>query len=99
VALNFDEDGGTGRSGEGMKMADALAKFYGVPESGLAHFRLHSELDIEHGSSTHDLIRRWALTDDQQDGVRRAVAFKRGFIQMEDRCARIACRIDPRWFT
>jgi pyrroloquinoline-quinone synthase len=99
VALNFDEDGGTGRSGEGMKMADALAQFYGVPESGLAHFRLHSELDIEHGSSTHDLIRRWALTDDQQDGVRRAVAFKRGFIQMEDRCARIACRIDPRWFT
>lgn len=98
VALNFDEDGGTGKSGEGMKMADALAKFYNVPEWALAHFTLHSELDIEHGSSTHELIRRWALSDEQQNGVRRAVEFKRAFIQMEDRSARIACRIDPQLF-
>jgi hypothetical protein len=65
---------------------------------GLAHFTLHSELDIEHGSSIHDLIRKWAVTDDRQNGVRQAVHFKRAFIQMEDRCARIACRIDPQLF-
>ena len=98
AAMNFDEDGGTGRGGEGMKIAEALAKFYGVPEWGLAHFTLHSELDIAHGSSTHDLIRKWAVTDEQQNGVRQAVSFKRAFIQMEDRCARIACRIDPQLF-
>ena len=68
--MNFDEDGGTGRGGEAMKIADALARFYGTPESGLAHFTLHSELDIDHGSSTHSLIRKWAVTD-EHDGVRR----------------------------
>jgi hypothetical protein len=35
------------------------------------------------------------VTDEQQNGVRQAVNFKRAFIQMEDRCARIACCIDP----
>jgi hypothetical protein len=44
------------------------------------------------------LIRKWAVTDEQQNGVREAVNFKRAFIQMEDQCARIACRIDPRLF-
>jgi pyrroloquinoline-quinone synthase len=88
TAMNFDEDGGTGRGG-GMKMAEALGQYYGVPEWGLGHFTLHSELDIEHGSSTHDLIRKWAVTDEQQNGVRQAVNFKRAFIQMEDRCARL----------
>jgi hypothetical protein len=38
------------------------------------------------------------VTDEQQNGVRQAVNFKRAFIQMEDRCARIACRIDPQLF-
>ncbi len=82
-----------------MKMAETLARFYGVPEWGVAHFTIHSELDIEHGSSTHDLIRKWAVSDEQQNGVRQAVNFKRAFIQMEDRCARIACRIDPQLFS
>ena len=51
---------------EAMKIADGLARFYGTPESGLAHFTLHSELDIDHGSSTHGLIRKWAVTDEQR---------------------------------
>ena len=84
---------------EAMKIVDALARFYGTPESGLAHFTIPSELDIEHGSLAHSLIRKWAVTDEQQNGVcGREVNCKRTFIQMEDRCARIACRIDPQCF-
>jgi pyrroloquinoline-quinone synthase len=98
AAMSFDEDGGTGRGGEGMKLAEALAKFYGVPEEGLAHFTLHSELDIEHGSSTRDLIRQYATTEQQHDGVRRAVRFKRAFHQLEDQCMRIACKVDPKLY-
>jgi pyrroloquinoline-quinone synthase len=98
AAMSFDEDGGTGKTGEGMKLAEALARFYDVPEWGLAHFRLHSELDIEHGSSTRDLIRKYALTEEQQDGVRRAVRFKRAFHRLEDQCMRIACNIDPKLY-
>jgi coenzyme PQQ biosynthesis protein C len=98
AAMSFDEDGGTGRTGEGMKLAEALVKFYAVPEWGLAHFTLHSELDIEHGSSTRDLIKKYALTEEQQNGVRRAVRFKRAFHQLEDQCMRIACKIDPKLY-
>lgn len=98
AAMSFDEDGGTGRTGEGMKLAEALAKFYGVPEWGLAHFTLHSELDIEHGSSTRDLIKKYALTEEQQNGVRGAVRFKRAFHQLEDQCMRIACKVDPKLY-
>lgn len=98
AAMSFDEDGGTGRGGEGMKLAEAMAKFYGVPQWGLVHFTLHSELDIEHGSSTRDLVRQRAVTEEQQNGVRRAVSFKRAFHRLEDHCMRIACRIDPRLF-
>ena len=54
---------------EAMKIVDALARFYGTPESGLAHFTIPSELDIEHGSLAHSLIRKWAVTDEQQNGV------------------------------
>jgi pyrroloquinoline-quinone synthase len=96
AAMSFDEDGGTGRSGEGMKLADAMARFYGVPESGLGHFTLHSELDIEHGSSTRELIRKYASTEEQQLGVRRAVSFKRAFHRLEDQCMWAACKIDPK---
>jgi coenzyme PQQ biosynthesis protein C len=94
-AMSFDEDGGTGPSGEGMNMARALSEFYGVPDRALGHFTLHAELDIEHGASTHDLIRKYAVTDEQQEGVRNAVRFKRAFHAMEEQCMRIACRIDP----
>jgi len=97
-AMSFDEDGGTGPSGEGMNMARALSKIYGVPDRALGHFTLHSELDIEHGESTHDLIRKYAVTDEQQEGVRNAVRFKRAFHTMEDQCMRIACRIDPQLY-
>jgi pyrroloquinoline quinone (PQQ) biosynthesis protein C len=97
-AMSFDEDGGTGPSGEGMNMAGALAKFYGVPASALGHFTLHSELDIEHGASTHDLVQKYAVTDEQQEGVRNAVRFKRAFHVMEDQCMRLACRIDPQLY-
>ncbi|HMF47381.1 MAG TPA: hypothetical protein VK603_01980, partial [Candidatus Saccharimonadales bacterium] len=34
ASMSFDEDGGTGRSGEGMRLAEALAKSYAVPEWG-----------------------------------------------------------------
>jgi coenzyme PQQ biosynthesis protein C len=95
AALSFDEDGGTGPSGEGMNMARALSKFYSVPDRALGHFTLHAELDIEHGASTHDLVRKYAVTDEQQEGVRNAVRFKRAFHTMEEQCMRIACRIDP----
>lgn len=98
AAMSIDEDGGTGSTGEGMKMAEALAKIYGVPDWALGHFTLHSELDIEHGASTKDLIRKYALTDEEQNGVREAVRFKRAFHKMEDHCMRIACRIDPQLF-
>jgi pyrroloquinoline-quinone synthase len=98
VAMSFDEDGGAGRTGEGAKLAAALAEFYGVPEWGLAHFRLHSELDVEHGSSTRDLIRKYAVTEEQLEGVRRAVSFKRAFHRLEDQCMRVACKIDPKLF-
>jgi coenzyme PQQ biosynthesis protein C len=98
AAMSFDEDGGTGRGGEGAKVAEAMSRFYGVPEWGLVHFTLHSEMDIEHGSSTRDLIRKYAVTEEQLDGVRRAVRFKRAFHRMEDQCMRIACKIDPKLF-
>jgi pyrroloquinoline quinone (PQQ) biosynthesis protein C len=94
--MSFDEDGGTGRGGEGMRLAAALAKFYQVPEWGLVHFTLHSELDIEHGSSTRDLIKKYALTEEQQNRVREAVAFKRAFHRLEDQCMWAACKIDPK---
>lgn len=96
AAMSFDEDGGTGRGGEGMKLAEALAKFYQVPEWGLVHFTLHSELDIEHGSSTRDLIKKYALTEEQQNRVREAVTFKRAFHRLEDQCMWAACKIDPK---
>ena len=95
AALSFDEDVGTGKSGARMKMAEALAKFYGAPDWALVHYQVHAELDIDHGSQTHELIRKYARTDEQQEGVRRAVRFKRAFRQLEDRCIRIACKIDP----
>jgi pyrroloquinoline-quinone synthase len=98
ASMSIDEDGGTGPAGEGMNIATALSKFYGVPDRALGHFTLHSELDIEHGSSTQDLIRKYALTDEQQEGVRNAVRFKRAFHTMEDQCMRLACRIDPQLF-
>jgi coenzyme PQQ biosynthesis protein C len=98
AAMSFDEDRGTGAGREGMKLAAALAKFYAVPESGLAHFTLHSELDIEHGSSTRDLIKKYALTEEQQNGVQRAVSFKRAFHQLEEQCVRVACKIDPKLY-
>ena len=98
ASTSFDEDSGTGKSGHGMKMAEAMAKFYGVPDWGLVHFTLHSEMDIEHGSSTRDLIQKYAITDEQQAGVRRAVQFKRAFHLLEDQCMRIACGIDPRLY-
>ncbi len=78
-------------------MAEAMKKYYGVPDRGLVHFTLHSEMDIEHGSSTRDLIQKYAITDEQQEGVRRAVQFKRAFHLLEDHCMRIACGIDPRF--
>ncbi len=54
---------------------------------------------IEHGSLTHSLIRKWAVTDEQQNGVcGRAVNCKCAFVQMADRYARIACRINPQCF-
>jgi len=96
AALSFDEDGGTGKGGEGMKLAEALRKFYQTPEAGLGHFTLHSELDVEHGSSTRDLIRKYALTEEQQNGVREAVAFKRAGHRLEDQCLWAACNIDPK---
>ncbi|HSE88941.1 MAG TPA: iron-containing redox enzyme family protein [Candidatus Binatia bacterium] len=96
AAMSFDEDGGTGRGGEGMRLAEALARFYQVPEWGLVHFTLHSELDIEHGSSTRDLIKKYALTEEQQNGVRAAVTFKRAFHRLEDQCMWAACKIDPK---
>lgn len=99
AAMSFDEDGGTGSGGEGMKLAKALAQFYQVPEWALAHFTLHSELDIEHGSSTRDLIKKYARTAEQIEGVRRAVSFKRAFHRLEDRCMRIACKVDPKLYT
>jgi coenzyme PQQ biosynthesis protein C len=98
AAMSFDEDGGTGSGGEGMKMAEALAKFYGVPEGGLGHFTLHSELDIEHGSSTRDMIAKYAVTEEQLNGVRRAVTFKRAFHRLEEQCMRIACKVDPKLY-
>lgn len=98
AAMSFDEDGGAGSGGEALRMADALARHYDVPQWALRHFTLHSEMDIQHGSSTHDLIRRYARTDEQQQSVRQAVAFKRAFVVLEDRCTRIACRIDPKLF-
>ena len=98
ASTSFDEDSGTGKTGHGMKMAEAMGKFYGVPDWGLVHFTLHSEMDIEHGSSTRDLIQKYAITDEQQEGVRRAVQFKRAFHLLEDQCMRIACGIDPRWY-
>ena len=78
-----------------MKLAEALAQFYQVPDWGLAHFTLHSELDIEHGSSTRDLLKKYALTEEQQNQVRDAVAFKRAFHRLEDQCMWAACKIDP----
>ena len=97
-ALSFDEGGGAGPAGEGMKLAEAFAKFYGAPDWALRHLTLHSELDIDHGTSIQDLVRKFALTDEQQEGIRQAVNFKRAFHHMEDRCMRIACGIDPRLY-
>ncbi len=97
-ALSFDEGGGAGPAGEGIKLADAFVKFYGVPEWALRHLTLHSELDIDHGTSIQDLVRKFALSDEQQEGIRNAVRFKRAFHHMEDRCMRIACGIDPRFY-
>jgi pyrroloquinoline quinone (PQQ) biosynthesis protein C len=79
-----------------MKLAEAFSKFYQVPEWALAHFTLHSELDIEHGSSTRDLIKKYALTEEQQNRVREAVAFKRAFHRLEDECMWAVCKIDPK---
>ena len=98
AATSFDEDSGTGKTGHGMKMAEAFAKFYGVPDWGLVHLTLHSEMDVEHSSSTRDLIQKYAITDEQQDGVRRAVQFKRAFHLLEDQCMRIACDVDPKLY-
>jgi len=95
ASMSFDEDSGTGTGGHGMKMAEALSKHYAVPDWGLVHFTLHSEMDIEHGSSTRDLIKKYAITDEQQEGVRRAVKFKRAFHVLEDQCMRVACGVDP----
>jgi hypothetical protein len=94
--MSFDEDGGTGRGGEGMRMAEALVKFYQVPQWALGHFTLHSELDIEHGSSTRELIAKYAITEEQQNGVRAAVTFKRAFHRLEDQCFWSVCNIDPK---
>lgn len=98
VSTSFDEDSGTGKTGHGMKMAEAMKKYYGVPDWGLVHFTLHAEMDVEHGSDTRDLIKKYAITDEQQEGVRRAVQFKRTFTVLEDHCMRIACEIDPRLY-
>jgi pyrroloquinoline-quinone synthase len=98
AAMSFDEDVGTGKSGQRMQLAQALSKFYGVPDRGLVHYTVHAELDIEHGASTHDLIRKHAVTDEQREGVRRAVRFKRAFRPLEDQCLRLACKIDPKLF-
>jgi pyrroloquinoline quinone (PQQ) biosynthesis protein C len=96
AAMSFDEDGGTGKGGEGMRVAEALTKFYQVPQWALGHFTLHSELDIEHGSSTRDLIKKYALTEEQHNKIRAAVAFKRAFHRLEDQCMWDACKIDPK---
>jgi hypothetical protein len=48
---------------EAMKIAEALRGFY--PESRLAHFTLDSELEIDYGSLTYDLIRKWVVSDEQ----------------------------------
>ena len=98
ASMSFDEDSGTGTGGHGMKMAEALAKHYGVPEWGLVHFTLHSEMDIDHGSSTRDLIKKYAVTEEQQAGVQKAVRFKRTFHILEDHCMRMACGVDPSLF-
>jgi len=98
AAMSFDEDVGTGKGGERLKLAEAFSKFYGVPDAALVHYTVHAELDIEHGASTHELIREYALTDEQQTGVRQAVQFKRGFRELEDRCIRIACNVDPKLY-
>jgi coenzyme PQQ biosynthesis protein C len=95
TALSFDEGGGAGPAGEGMKLAAAFTRFYGAPEGALRHLTLHSELDVDHGTSVKDLIRKFALSAEQQEGIRKAVRFKRAFHPMEDRCMRIACGIDP----
>ena len=97
-ALSFDEGGGAGPAGEGMKLAEAFVRFYGVPERAVRHLTLHSELDIDHGTSMQDLIRKFALSHEQQEGVRNAVRFKRAFHRLEDYCMRIACRIDSRLY-
>lgn len=98
VALSFDEDAGKGRSGPWFKLAKALVDFYGAPEWAVRHLTLHADLDVEHGSSVHDLVRTYAVTETEQDAVRQAVRFKRAFMQLEDRCIRIAARIDPRLY-
>jgi hypothetical protein len=38
------------------------------------------------------------LSDEQQEGVRNAVRFKRAFHRLEDRSMRIACGIDSRLY-
>jgi len=98
TALSFDEGGGAGPRGEGINLAEAFAKFYGAPGWSLRHLTLHSELDVDHGTSVMDLVRKFALSDEQQEGIRQAVRFKRAFHHMEDRCMRIACGIDPRLY-
>jgi len=42
-----------------------------VPSETLEYFRLHIDLDVEHGRALDVALLRWATTDAQQDELRR----------------------------
>jgi pyrroloquinoline-quinone synthase len=42
-----------------------------VPPEALEYFRLHIDLDVEHGRALEAALLRWATTDAQQDELRR----------------------------
>jgi len=67
-------------------------------KAGVGTGALYASLRARHRARLidADLIKKYALTEEQQNRVREAVAFKRAFHRLEDQCMWAACKIDPK---
>jgi pyrroloquinoline quinone (PQQ) biosynthesis protein C len=52
-------------------LLQGIERSVAVPPKALEYFRLHIDLDVEHGRALEAALLRWATTDADQDELRR----------------------------
>ena len=71
--LSFVEDQHGGAAGVAASVYRAMTDYYGFSARAAETYHIHAEQDEGHGGRQIDALRRFAVTDESQEKVRRAV--------------------------